>query len=316
MTRAEIFTPEGGLATPLDLEGLLAALAEGVLVVHVGPGLNRQEYPETEARAVLIEGDPQTAAVLRDHLVGRPRMRVVTGALLGQGAEPLLRRYALDMLSGFGQPGPALTRLLPGLEEESREQVPALDDAALAAALGASEADEDVLILETPGAAAGILARLEGCGQLERFARIVLRAAPAGAFDDETSAEELAAWFDERGWSFETAPGDQEADFPLLNCRRDAAATRAKRVANLSARLERNEAELEAARAELEEHTTQAARLAELEAAHAELTERFERSRAECARLERRLGQSQEEMRKAEGQIALIRDLLLRDTAS
>lgn len=342
-------------------------------VVHIGAGTGEGVPAWREAgakRITLIEGDPETAERLEAQIGTQDGVRVVQAVVSGDVRERAFRRVNFPDLNSLRRPT-GLKELFPGLKTLSTELAQPVDPAELIAPLDLSEQGSNLLLIEAPGEALGILEALAAADLLLRFDRIQLSEARAPLYDQAPPAAEILAYLVAAGFSaaFEDDPGDPER--PLLLAEIDRAALvrkrqfeamtakRADEIAGLRGELAvaRGEtarvvkqlagvqaktgqqagqqvgqlqdqiadlnSQLAGTRAELAEATGQlTAQVAQIEALETALKEACadgglgsergaEVSKSANTTIEHRLGQAREEMLKAEGQINLIRDLLL-----
>lgn len=363
-------------------------------IVHIGAGTG-DDLPACLAsgaeRILLLEADPDIAAQLAAQTAREPRVEVVAATVSADPRPRPFHRTNFPELDSLRAPAAALKELFPGLKILSRDQVTPADPVAL---LGKAPAGEgcQVLVLEMPGEALGILQALQKAGLLSGFDALCLREGRQALYEGAPAAGEIRDWLGAAGFVpwFEPRPEDPER--PVLIARLDRKALDDRReIARLTAELEearaqgaalvtgrdtaRAEAEKlraaqEAAEAKCTKLTDQVGTLTqERDAARSQLavcTEALEKERAEAAKLreahdtvearrvklseeiktvmeerdaartgaeklgeaqeaarkaetardqaEQRMRQSRDEMLKAEGQIRLLRDLLLNGT--
>lgn len=365
-------------------------------VVHIGAGAGEgvPAWREAGAKTItLIEGDPGIAELLEAQVGADDGVRVVQAVVSGDLRERAFRRMNFPDLNSLRAPT-GLKELFPGLKTLSKELVQPVDPARLIAPLDLPDAGAEngtnLLVIEAPGEALGILKALAAADLLLRFDMIHLTEAREPLYNKAPPAADILSYLLEAGFSgaFEDNPDDPE--MPWLNARLDRVALALKRRfeemtaklaqaeagnATLSGDLERVTGEvgslraelvgaqketaqvteqLTPAQAELEQSRQQTGQLngqieglnSQLAGVQAELAQEVQRLQAELAeatgeatgqvaqietlenalkearadgkqagergkQAEHRLGQARDEMLKAEGQINLIRDLLL-----
>lgn len=325
------------------LPGLPRPVAE---IVHFGAGAGAEleAYLDTgAARILMVEADPEAAAGLARAGAGRPGVETVRAAVSGDPRPRPFYRMNFAELSSLSPPG-RLRELFPGLRVLAEDSVTPADPAALIGAADPGGDGSRLLVLETPGESLGILEALAAAALLHRFDVICLQEAREPLYEGAAPAEAVRDRLARAGFvpAFQPDPPDPER--PWLSARLDRTALeRQRRIAELTkardaaqeriaaleadlaqarSRAEALEADLAAARdraetlkAEAGEAAkTAAARQAERDAARQETAKlRADLAAAEAGDESRdhRIRQAREEMLKAEGQIRLLRDLLL-----
>lgn len=322
-------------------------------IVHIGAGTG-DDLPACLASGaehiLLVEADPDIAAQLAAQTAQEPRVEVIAATVSADPRPRPFHRNNFPELDSLRAPAAALKELFPGLKTLSRDQVTPADPVALLGKAPAGEGSQ-LLVLEMPGEALGILQALQKAGLLSGFDALCLREGRQPLYEGAPAAGEIRDWLGAAGFVpwFEPQPEDPER--PVLIARLDRTALDHRRdIARLTAELEEARAQVAAlvterdtARAEL------AARTEAVEKERAELaeeirtaTEASDMARSEAARLagqvatlkterdaartgaekldeaqeaarkaEHRMRQSRDEILKAEGQIRLLRDLLL-----
>lgn len=333
-----------------DLLACLAGLPQQPLgtIVHVGAGSGAvvADYATlAPQRAVLIEGDPDGAAALRTAAKDCAWAEVVECVVAAECAEAVWHRFNLPRFDGLHVPE-RLGAHYPRL----RELAPRTVDTSAFAALEvlnqpAREGAADVLVLDLPGQEGSLLAAVPSA-LLHRFQWIVVRGC---AIDDDTegaAAQRIAEALKPHCFRPARSRIEPDAAWPLLLFQLDAARLRNDR---LRARVSALEAQSRQQRRDLERFAAERDLLSEasvkdkarLRAERDELAERArtleqqvqslqagvdERDRrlaeldARCERFaaEQRDGAArqvllQEELARAEGQLDMLKTLLLRE---
>ena len=255
-----------------------AGLLNRVLHIGAGSGSDLAAYLEAGARSVvLVEADPERAAALERLAADRPEVRVVEAAVSGAPGTRPFHITSFPELNSFRAPA-GLKDLFPGLRILSSAKMVATRPAELVRQMEFPTGEAGaLLVVEAPGEGLGILQDLAEAGLLERFGHIVVREAARGLYDGAPAAEDLAGWLGSAGYAvaMEAAPEDPERPYLMARFDHSAALT----------------GQLDAARDEIRKLQD------ELKAAR------------DMSRY--RMAQSREELLKAEGQILLLRDLLI-----
>lgn len=275
---------------------VLPALARPIArIVHVGAGSGGDlpAYLETGAAEILmIEADADAAAELAARAATLAHVRTMRAALSADPAPRPFYRMNFPDLNSLSAPT-ALLELFPGLKIVSKNPAAPADPRTALAPPDTPEGEGSaLLVLETPGEALGILNALTDAGRLRGFDAIALSDGREPLYEGAAPLAEIEAALEAAGYDTRPEDAPEEPERPWLAAWRapekPAEAETATPAEDIAA------AELAAA---------EAAREAALSA----------RAEAEAARAaaEDRLHRLRDEMLKAEGQIALIRELLL-----
>lgn len=214
------------------------------LVVHVGAGRGDEldAYAALEVgRAVLVDGDAQAAAELRDAVARLPWAEVLERVVSADGADAEWNRYNLAALNGLADALDA-RRIFPRLRRESSLRIPTTKLDALLAAIEVPDGGRSALVLDMHGIDARLLDLARE--QLHRFEGIVLRGTvrSADGGDGSIDLQLRAAGF------VPELPGDDDALWPVQRWRFDRPAFER---GELRRRLEASEAAVRAGREEL-----------------------------------------------------------------
>lgn len=337
------------------------------LVLHIGAGGAQalQGYAEQPPqRAVLVEGDGDTAAALRQAARRCPWAEVVEQVVAAEAGPAVWHRFELPRFNGLHVPA-RLALHYPRLRELAARDVTTTAFASLPVlAEPAGAGATDVLVLDVPGQEEALLASVEP-GRLRRFAWVLVRGC---ALDDEAegaTAARIAAALQPHACRPVRARGVADPAWPLLGFQLDEQRLRIgqlrAQVAALDAALARSReseahwraestgarGQLRQSQRDLEQFIAERDRLAEaavkdkarLRAERDQQIERVESLSARSAALESqveerdrriaeldaqfaRLGaegreaalrrlQLQEELARAEGQLDMVKGLLL-----
>ena len=303
------------------------------------------------ARLVLISPVPPKEGSALGHLMATPTAQRIAGVPGPEAGEADLISYSLPGLSSLSPPAASLAALLPGLHETGRQRVTRLVPSDLAQML--SELPEPLTLwIDLPGAEAEILGVLATAGVLERVQRLELRCGVEPFFMGAEGQADIETRLKALDFTLE-AVGGEDPDWPDLQFRSDPQARRlrmrdaelAEVQATLAARDSALAAAEEAAAAVQQQATT---RIAELEAGLAGQRQGHEALQAEMAaagekiavlektcqeglvaleaeaarcrdvtarhaEVNHRCQAAREDLRRAEGQMTLLKDLLLRE---
>ena len=264
-----------------DLAAYLAAVPTGILLVE----------PDEDALDVLL---PKSE--------GQALVRVLAGAVAtGQDDTVTLRRFTLPGLSSLRAPT-HLQRLYPGLKELPSQNVTRYDPVSLVRDLSLNDAACHILVIEACGAAMELLAALAGADLLAQFDRVVVQEGLEPLYDGSTSLDEIQFWLGQRRFTG-VLRDTSDPDCPHLRADHDRTAERLEVLEHARA-----EAELQLAAARTEIAALASARDAAITERDAARENAAETSKKDSFRL----AMLRDEMLRSEGQITLIRDLLLR----
>lgn len=313
-------------------------------LVHLGAGRGASlddffadDSAKPPRRALLVEVDEERARGLERRVAALPEhlaehIRVERAAVSATPGAAVYYRCNLEDASGLHAPT-GLQSLYPGLEVEARQEVEAVAPDTLVAPLGLSRDEHNLLVLELPGEE---LAVLEALGErLLDFAELRLRCGREVLFEGGRSARAVLAWLEEAGFELTSEDSDDDPEWPWWRLRRNDVVLQNRELSRRVEALERSLAEqtrtAEHRRARIQELRLQHSRAEEAETAGAAEREKLEKDLARCrqeletaqtrlreleAEVEER-GYRQrlldEELLKAEAQIELIKDVLLRE---
>ena len=258
-------------------------------IVHIGAGDggDLSTYLEAGAAAVLlVEAEEEAANRLRGLASRHANVQMRHAAVSGDTRPRPFHRLSFDDLSSL-RPPEGMGVMFPGLQILSQDEVTPVDPSAL---LRTPEPDAEgsrLLVLETPGESAGILQSLSASRLLARFDTICLREPREPLYKGAEPLERIREQLEEMGFSVALEGAPEDPDRPWLVARRQSGAP-----------------ELEEAQGRLTEATRQ---IKALETKVADL----EKALGAAEDTEQRIRDSRDEMMKAEGQIRLLRDLLL-----
>lgn len=306
-------------------------------IIHLGAGrgTNVERYRATGAkRIILVEPDPLSAAELHRITAGDDRCEVIERAVTDADGWVTFHVYNLRQCSSL-RSATGLRTLFPGLRTTDDLEVEAVRPEELLAGYLENEAGLTWLIVDVPGEEWAILNRLAEAEVLQRCALLTVSCGTEALYEDAPALEAVLQSLDEWGYEPVAESTEEDPDRPAVTFRFNphklAAARLEEQLRDL--KIEHKAAKQHAAErgAEAErlaaESTEQRNRIGELEAQLREaqdtrdaLTKQVGEQKQtiteqeqKLAELRTRLSLSSAEMVRAEGQIDLIRDLLLRD---
>ena len=293
------------------------------IVIGVGDGASGGE--DASERIVLVVADPQQAERQRARYSEASNVEIQAVGIGVTDGTGTMHRFSLARVNSLRQPT-SLMGLLPGLREESEESVELLSAATLLKRLGNPEGPVH-LTINDPGNEQIILSGWEQAGVLERTETVELRAPTESLYAQAVGMSALENWLLARG--FQVSRRDAEdPDWPVVWFRQNVEGRLMKQqIAELTAERDAVRAEAQAKLTELTEERD--AIRAEAQKKLAELTAERDAARKDAGELalqreranaweekalgfEHRLSRARDDLRRAEGQLEIVKDLLLR----
>ncbi len=193
-------------------------------VVHIGAGLRAlDEHAAGQAqRLVLVEGDPDRAGALAERASRLPGVEVHPLVVAPQDGDATWRRYNLPTLDGCADAAPLAT-YYPRLRELGHRTVSCIALQAFVEQLmiAAEGAATNVLVLDVPGMAAGLIESLDA-RTLAAFDAVVVRDCSDAAFAGPGGHDAAVASLLALGYSSLRTDADSEPLWPVTLCRFDA----------------------------------------------------------------------------------------------
>lgn len=288
------------------MQALLSDLARPVAnIVHIGAGdgSDMTAYLQAEPRAVLLaEANPEAVARLETLAAEHSGVTVVEAAVSADPEKRPFHHTNFPELDSFRAPT-GLTELFPGLRVLSQAPVAPTDPAQLIGRLELDGDGSNLLVLETPGESLGILETLAAAGLLVRFDAIRLREGRVQLYDGAATAGEIRDYLAGLGFAATVESTPEDPERPYLDARLDRALVTLK---------QEREA-LATALAEAEAETQKSAeRNATLQQEAETLRKQLGEAQTRVEKLEQRQSASLRDLRRAEGQVDLIKDIFLR----
>ena len=282
-------------------------------IVHLGAGTCSDLTTWQAAnprRIVLVEPNPHHTHHLTAHARGDERIHVLQQAVGDPDASPRLRRFNIPALSSLREPT-GLLELFPGLRTEREFDVEVIEPRALIQSLELEPDNRHWLIIDTPGEEAAVVKALHADGQLDHFERIVLHCGTDSLYENNAPAATVLDQLAEAGYDIEQRD-DSDPDRPAWTLDRNPL-----RFENQA--LHCRVAELEQQAQELTQSRDERAREAEEHRqAHEALQKEKENLEGKVVNLEKQLNEAstreqvlREQVTRAEGQIELVKDLVM-----
>ena len=275
-------------------------------IVHLGAGTCSDLTTWQAAnprRIVLVEPNPRHTHTLTAYARADERIHVFQQAVGDPDASPRFRRFNIPALSSLREPT-GLLELFPGLRTEREFDVEVIEPRALIQSLELEPDNRHWLIIDTPGEEAAIVNALHAGSQLDHFEHIILHCGVDPLYQGSERATTVLEELKDAGYEI-TQRDDSDPDRPSWMLTRN-------RLRQENETLRRSLAELEKQTKELMRSCD--ARESEIE----ERDRRIEFAEQEKQTLQEKVGEleqreqlTKEEVARAEGQIRIIRDLLL-----
>jgi FkbM family methyltransferase len=293
-------------------------------LIHLGAG----RCPELASyihspfsEILLVEPDPILAKILTARIAGHSNVTVRQIAIAAVRGESELRIYNYRALSSL-RPLSGLKGLFPGLRQLRSATVVTLSIKDLLQPLTLAPNQPHQIVIDTPGEEMVVVEDLIEAKYLHNFQTIVLHAGLAEHYKDSTPARQILQRLQEQGYDLQDSGGDQDVDRPSWTLRRN---DRWQENQQLRAQLQTATERIQALESQHQilsrahETQTQLAqdRLIQLERHRQNLEEARQRisylEELDHGR-EQRQAQMTNEMLKVEGQLDLLKDLIMRDS--
>ena len=177
-----------------DLAQSLNSAEINGIILHIGAGQGAQldSWLATRAKQIyLVEPNSQLAENLTRRAGSEPRLTVLAAAVAENSGTVPLNIFNFAELSSIREPGDIL-KLFPGLRVSARPMVAAVTMNDLLAQLPPPSADDDLLVIEAPGAEGIVLKGLADLDGLRRFSRIILHCGTDALYQGAPGAAELS----------------------------------------------------------------------------------------------------------------------------
>jgi hypothetical protein len=276
-----------------------------------------------------VEPNPELARGLTKKIRSQAGEEVITKAYVVQEVSTVpLQVLSMAFESGLYAPGKALRECWPNIAVTSTPQVEAEPIARLVSGIGLSPEENNVLILDAPGAEAELLKALLASPESKVFSTISVRTAPRPLYESTACQETVEAVLRSALYDLKKVEKSDISPHVNLNFMLDSRAVLIAERDSKIAALEQKLHELAQARKqEITSKVTLAKEGADLQAKLVKLQKQLEDQMAKTTALESTNKQLEstnqeltarqallnEEISKAEGQIELIKDLILRD---
>jgi len=282
----------------------IAAAGDIGVILHIGAGEGAELAGYLAANADhirLMEPNPAAAAALQQIAAGVPTVQVDGRAVTGQDSVAVLHVFNLAPYSSLHAPR-ELARMFPGLHVASEPEVATIAVSSLMADIPFTRGRRNVLVLDAPGEEGNIVEALRAGSWLHRFEHVFLYCGTSQLYQNSRTVKELRDILESEGYRL-AAMLEDDPDRPCLVLHVDLTARKVESLEHENRKLTAKVEQLLARNNELE--TAQAHGDEQI----AQMKELLARNRKLEATQQRLTG----EMHRAEGQIELIKDLLLRE---
>lgn len=300
-------------------------------IIHLGAGHCRElphHLAKTPARLILVEANPRLARRLRRRTEHLAPVVVEALAIAGASAPCELRIFNHTEASSLREPT-QLRKLFPGLRCTETLPVDVRAAADWVARLELSPQHAHQLVIDTPGEEHAIVQSLAQAERLRTFETVTLICGHQPLYADSESAESVLAALKDQGFFVNGYNGAADPDRPTWHLKRDPSFVELRqaraRIHALEAALAEQQRLVKQRESALEQeqkaHALAQRRIGELESEAAEherernaLTaarERIHALEAERDEAGQRYAIIDQQLQKAEGQIDLLKQLLL-----
>lgn len=250
-------------------------------VLYIGGGrpVTPSSLTSRAERVVAIQADPAEYKRLRHEAGDNDRIEVLQGAVSDQAGIGTLRLFNLPQANSLRAPT-GIQQIFPGLRENSSVKVDCLDASEVASSLAPS-AGGHKLIVDLAGEEYAILKRLADTGRLSRFSTIRVHTGAFQLYETAGAATAVLKLLETAGFEHRLEV-ESDPDLPVVVATATASAALKSENAELSEQLSKAQDTIKTLEAALKEMKYRQTRI-------------------------------DEEFLRAEGQVALIRDILLRD---
>lgn len=287
------------------------------VIVHIGAGRCEEltTYLASSAkRIMLIEANAQLAAELRARCGNEPRISVLEVAVSNNPADNELKEYNLADANSLYSPM-GLKQLFPGLRLLGHQPVTTItgDELLKQCALNS---DQNVLVIQAPGAELGIIESLTESGGIDQFCYLSLTCAETPLYATPSDSAAVLKVLQEQG--FDLVHRDKtDPDWPIWTLHHNALkqkfADLTIKYQKISEQLKLVQKELAAERAKSENPASAPSKLEQenksykdsLDRAKKDLSEEQDKTKklsAELAKLKQEIATYKDELSKASGQ--------------
>ncbi|WP_430468819.1 hypothetical protein [Vreelandella titanicae] len=290
------------------------------ILVHIGS--IREESLRILQTAALptfiatLENESGKVEALKSNV---PRLFVAEHPITSQGDDAVLHKYSLSEFNSLA-PVSGLKKLYPGLVEKQHRTVEThtLEAALKAHKLNAAPIAQ--LIIEQLESAQALLQTLEAQGQLHSLTKLWVRTSPESLYAGMPTQSELIATCEQLGFEIVDTQAD-DPDFVLVEFKRNPLYSEYKKLQEKAAKLAQREKEQAATNEKAQAETIQLKQEREkLTKQQESLREqlRTQQQRNQALEAEMQATQARQnklaiELERAEAQLDLIKDLLLKD---
>ncbi|MCL4674478.1 MAG: hypothetical protein KJZ59_00205, partial [Pararhodobacter sp.] len=200
-------------------ESMARRQGPGILVhVGAGEGLDLDRHIGTGCSPIiLIEPNPACFPGLEALALATPGVQIWRKAIAEGAGNQGLNLLSMARFSTL-RDWAGLKTLFPGIALDERLEVETMTPAEMVAALPDLAAKEAAhrLVVQATGVEAEILAGLEACGALARFASVEVSCGAEPLFDGALAAPDLTRWMADRFFNLVSRDDHDDPDWPVL----------------------------------------------------------------------------------------------------
>lgn len=271
-------------------------------ILHLGAGECHEldAYLKTAAeRIVLVEPDPEAAQALRLRTEAEKRVTVIETAVASKGSEAKLHRYNVAGLATL-HPLKSPPAQWPGLRETTQIHAKVVDPAQLFKGITLDEGKQHWLVIETPGEEIQVLKAIREYKTPQRFAYLSLTIGSLTPQMEQARSALLQA-LEETGYRLEHVV--TQAGQMVYHAKTDAQWQTIEELKTALKSSEETNQQLKQKQQSLEK----------LQASNGTLHQENRQLKAENEEIQQRQAQLEEELRKAEVQVELIKELFFKE---
>ncbi|MEP5568779.1 MAG: hypothetical protein ABJN62_13145 [Halioglobus sp.] len=192
-------------------------------ILHLGAGTCREldAYQSLAPRQIiLVEPNPELVEILQSKANSAQNIHIRESAVSSQASDNCLQIMSDPNFSSLREPV-GLLELFPGLRVERQLNVDLLDINGLVEALELNASLSHMLFIDTPGVEAELLNAMIRSGAIESFCDIFIRTGTDTFYAGELSAQDLSADLDRLGYKTMGQPDQSDPDFPVTHLHLD-----------------------------------------------------------------------------------------------
>ncbi len=187
-----------------------------------GRCIELEEYLTLQPRQLLlVEADSQLAEDLQNRIENVTQAQVSCVAIAGNPGQATLYRYNLPEVNSL-HPASGLMDLFPGLKLVEQQQVEAVSPVTLLKPLQLQAEKENRLVIDLPGEELPVLEALQQSQQLELFSLVYLYCGREPLYEGSEPATRILEWLKAEGFDMVVEDDSPDPDRPCWSFRRNA----------------------------------------------------------------------------------------------